>query len=105
MSRILGTYILKYPIIRETRTADGTEHEEILRPAGFQVIVKRPQARHMKLMDSYADREIHGSIALLAQISNLGADELDLIDADDLGALGNLLGAAGESGQTTGSAA
>ncbi len=105
MSRVLGTYALKYAIVRETRTADGETHEETLKPAGFQVVVKRPQARHMKLMDSYQDREIHGSIALLAQISNLDTDELDLIDADDFGALGNLLGGANENGQRTGGAA
>ncbi|WP_072381567.1 hypothetical protein [Novosphingobium sp. NDB2Meth1] len=105
MSRILGTYALKYAIVRETRATDGETREEVLKPTGFEVIVRRPQARHMKLMDGYQDREIHGSIALLAQISNLDADELDLIDAEDFGALGNLLGSGSGSGQPTGVAA
>lgn len=102
MSRVLATHSLRFPIIRETRDAQGEEHEEVLRHAGFTVVVKRPRAMDLKVMDDFEGREITGSIALLARVSNLTAEEVDLLDAEDMGELGNLLGAASPNGQTTG---
>lgn len=102
MSRTLATYKLRFPIVRETRDAEGGEHEEELRPAGFCVVLKRLRGKDMRIMDQFPDQEIAGSFALLAKISNLSADEIDLADAEDLEELGNLLAKAKPSGQTTG---
>lgn len=103
MSRALGTYILKFPIIRETRSAENGEvSEETLREAGFCVVLKRPRAKEVRIMDQYPDREISGTIVVLARISNLSEEEVELLDADDFGELGNLLGKNGPGGQTTG---
>lgn|GEM_PF-2048720 len=102
MSRTLATYNLKHPIIRETRDAQGQEHEEVLREAGACIVVKRPRAKDLKIMDQFAGRDIAGSMALLCRVSTLSEEEVELLDADDLGELGNLLGKASTSGQTTG---
>lgn len=100
--RVRGTYNLQFPIIRETRDGEGVEHEEVLKHAGFCVVLKRPRGKDMKIMDDFEGREISGSMALLTRISNLSAEEVELLDADDLGELGNLLAKASPSGQPTG---
>ena len=105
MSRTLATYNLKFPIIRETRDTEGEEHEEVLRPAGFCVTVKRPRAKDVKIMDDFDGRDISGSMALLVRISNLDAEQVDLLDSDDLGALGNLLNSVSGNGPKTGESA
>ncbi|MFC0686396.1 phage tail assembly protein [Novosphingobium clariflavum] len=103
MTRILGTYKLKYPIIRETRSAEtGEVSEETLREAGFCVVLKRPRGKDMRVMDQYEGREISGSIALIAKITNLSEEEAELLDGEDIGELGNLLGKNAPGGQTTG---
>ncbi len=103
MSRTLATYSLKRPIVRETRDAhSGQENEEELKPEGFCVVVNRPRAKDVKIMDQFEGREIGGSMALLARISNLSDEEVELLDADDLAELGNLLNKASVSGQKTG---
>ena len=98
MSHTLASYALKYPIILETRDSAGQVNEEVLRPAGFEVTLRRPRGMDLKIMDRYEGREIAGSMALLAQISNLGDDEVELLDADDFVALGNLLDTPPKSG-------
>lgn len=105
MARIMARYNLKFPIIRETRTTTGEELEETLRPEGFCVLLKRPRGKDVKMMDEYEGRQIAGSMALLARITNLSEDEIELLDADDLGELGNLLNGGSESGPTTGPSA
>lgn len=106
MARLLATYNLQFPIIRETRSAsNGEEHEETLKPEGFCVEIKRPRAKDVRLMDNYEGQEIGGSMALLARISNLDEGEVDLLDAADLGELGNLLAAVSGNGPKTGEAA
>jgi len=102
VSRVLATYSLRWPIVRETRDAQGEEHEEVLRPAGFTVVVKRPRVKDVKIMDRYEGQEITGSMALLERVSNLSGEEVDLLDAEDMSELGNLLGEASANGQTTG---
>ena len=99
---IIGTHNLKFAIIRETKAHDGEIREEILKPAGFEVVVRRPLARDMKIMDQYEDRPITGSMVMLASISNLDSDEVDLLDAEDMGALGNLLSVESTTGLKTG---
>ncbi|MGE4302441.1 MAG: phage tail assembly protein [Novosphingobium sp.] len=100
--RTLATYNLKHAIIRETRDAAGEEHEEELKPEGFCVVLKRPRGKDMRIMDRYPDQEIAGSFAMLAKISNLSDEEIDLADMADLEELGNLLGKVEGSGQKTG---
>ena len=112
MSKTLATYRLQFPIVRETRDPEGVVNEEELRPAGFCVVIRRPRAKDLRIMDDfgereidgvkYAARELAGSIALLARVSNLSDEEAELLDAVDLGELGNLLGGVSGRGQTTG---
>lgn len=103
---LLATYNLKYPIILATRDGQtGAVREETLRPEGFEVVINRPRAKDIRMMDNYAGREIAGSMALLTNISNLDEREVDLLDAADLGELGNLLNEVSANGQTTGGVA
>lgn len=104
MSRTLGTYALKFPIIRETKV-EGVVNEEELRPAGFCVVLKRPRAKDLQIMDRFEGQEIAGSIALIARISNLSLDEVELLDGEDLGDLGKLLDKRQQDGPKTGETA
>lgn len=105
MTRIMGTYTLKYPIIRETRGAEGDEREEELKPAGFAVTLKRPRSKDLRVMDAHDENVIAGSIALLARISDLTDEEVELLDGEDFGELGKLLGASAPAGQPIGPSA
>lgn len=98
----VGSHRLKYAIIRESRAGDGSITEDVLKPVGFEVVVMRPRARDMKIMDKYAASPITGSMVMLANISNLDEEEVELLDAEDMGALGNLLSAADVNGLPTG---
>ncbi|WP_374410641.1 phage tail assembly protein [Novosphingobium colocasiae] len=102
MSRIFATHSLKYPLVRETRDAEGNEREEELKPAGFSVILRRPRGKDMRIMDRFEGQEIGGSIALIARISNLTEEETELLDAEDLGELGNVLGGSAAAGRGIG---
>lgn len=103
--RTLATYKLQFPIIRETRDQSGEEHEEVLREAGFCVVLKRPRGKDMKILDKYEGQDVTGSLALLGRISNLTDEECDLLDMVDVEALGNLLTKASPPGRTTGETA
>jgi hypothetical protein len=101
VSRVLATYALRHPIVRETRDAEGNEHEEELRPAGFIVVIKRPRAKDMRALDKFGDG-VGGSIAIIARLTNLSDEEADLLDAEDFGELGNVLDEHAPNGPTTG---
>jgi len=102
VSRAFASHPLRFPIVRETRDAAGAEHEEELRPAGFVVELKRPRAKDLKIMDRFQGQDVGGSIALIAQLSNLSVEEAELLDAVDLGELGNLLDKPASDGPATG---
>lgn len=100
MSQYFATYQLKHAIVRVTRAAGESEpREEELKPAGFSVCLRRPRATDLKVMDEFEGREIAGSLALLARVSNLDSSEVDLLDFEDFGELGNLLSQPSENGQ------
>lgn len=105
MSRILATYPLKFPIIRETRDAQGQEREEVLREAGFNVVLRRPRAKDMRVLDDHPNEEIGGAMAMVTRISNLSEEEVELLDGEDLGELGNLLSEVSANGPKTGTTA
>lgn len=98
-----ATHNLAWPIVRETQIPGQDEvHEEELKPAGFCVVLRRPKAKHMKVLDAYDNREIEGLIAMLGKISNLTAEEIDNLDGADFGELGNVVGSLVNSGPATG---
>lgn len=103
--RTFATYKLQFPVIRETRDHEGNEHEEELRPAGFCVVLKRPRGKEMLLMDKFQDQPVAGSFAMLAKISNLSSEELELADMVDLEELGNLADKVKPNGPATGGTA
>ena len=99
----LATYYLKHPIVRETRAAGSeTATEEVLQEAGFCVVLRRPKAKDMRVADKHGDALMAMTEEMLTRISNLSADEVAELDADDFGELGNLLGGPSRSGPKTG---
>ena len=99
----LGTYNLKHDIVRETRVA-GAEvtSEEVLKPAGFCVVLRRPKAKDMRVADRHGDALMAMTEDMLTRISNLSADEIAELDADDFAELGNLLAEGSPAGPKTG---
>jgi len=99
-------HTLLHPIVIEKKAAGSEEViEEELRPAGFTVTMRRPKAKDMRAFDRHADAEIAGVIELIIACSNLGTIEVENLDADDFGALGNLLAPKSPGGQQTGTSA
>ena len=97
----LGTHTLIHPIVIETRDGDQVREEE-RRAAGFCVVMRRPKAKDLKVIDQYDGRDVEGTIALIARLSTLDDLEVDNLDAEDFEALGNLLDKAKPSGPPTG---
>lgn len=98
-------YTLRHAIVVTTRASDGAEREEVVKQAGEQLTLRRPKARDMKLMDSFDGREIEGTIHMIAALSGLAVHEVEMIDAEDFGSLGECVGAFMESGPKTGTTA
>lgn len=102
----LGTYTLKHAIMLETKSAEtGEVREQELKPAGFCVVVRRPKAKDLKVMDDFQAREIAGAMAMLERISTLDTIEIENLDAEDMAELGNLVGKAVEPSRPTGETA
>lgn len=102
--RSLRPYALKHPIVLETRdpaNADAVKEDE-LKPAGFTVILRRPKAKDLLVMDDFADRMMAGTVAMLERISNLDKMEVANLDAEDFAALGERLETFAGSGPQTG---
>ena len=105
MSARRQPYVLKFDIVRETRDADGNECEEILKPAGTTVIVRRPKAKDLLVFDSFSDKPMAGVTALLKRVVKLDPEEIDELDGEDFDALGELVAPGSTNGQTTGATA
>ena len=104
MSQLVHT--LLYPIIAETKPAGSTEVvAEELKPAGFTVVLRRPKAKDIRAFDKHGDAEIAGVIELIISCSNLSQIEVENLDADDFGQLGNLLAPRSPGGLLTGGSA
>ncbi|MCL9999235.1 MAG: phage tail assembly protein [Erythrobacter sp.] len=100
------THTLLFPIVIEKKHPVTHEIEiEELKPAGFTVTMRRPKAKDMRAFDRHGDAEIAGVIELIIACSNLGTIEVENLDADDFGALGNLLAPKSPGGQQTGTSA
>jgi hypothetical protein len=98
-------YVLKHDIVLETRDAEGNEHEEVLKPAGTTVIVRRPKAKDLMVFDQYPDKPMNGVRALLRRVVKLDEAEIDNLDGEDFDALGELVAPGSTSGPTTGATA
>lgn len=99
-------HTLLHPIVIEKKAAGSDEViEEELKPAGFTVTMRRPKAKDMRAFDRHADAEIAAVIDLIVACSGLSIIEAENLDADDFGALGNLLAPKSPGGQQTGTSA
>ncbi|WP_086733825.1 phage tail assembly protein [Erythrobacter colymbi] len=100
------SYTLLFPITIEKKhpVTHAIEVEE-LKPAGFEVVMRRPKAKDIRAFDKHADAEIAAVIELIISCSNLVTIEVENLDADDFGALGNLLAPKSPGGQQTGGSA
>ncbi|MFO6448972.1 phage tail assembly protein [Erythrobacter sp. NE805] len=100
------TYTLLHPITIEKKPAGSEEIvSEELKPAGFEVTLRRPKAKDIRAFDKHRDSEIAAVIELIITCSNLSQIEVENLDADDFGAMGNLLAPKSPGGQQTGSSA
>lgn len=99
-------HTLLHPIVIEKKLPDSDEIiEEELKPAGFTVVMRRPKAKDMKAFDRHGKAGIAAVIEMITSCSRLSQIEVENLDGDDFGALGNLLDPPKRSGQTTGSSA
>ena len=100
--RMLGTYALKHPIVLDTKSADGTEHEEELKPAGFTITVHRPKGKDLKVFDRHGQEFIAATLEMIERLTQLDKIEADNLDAQDVTELGNLFERFAPSGPPTG---
>lgn len=104
MGQLIHT--LLHPIIAHTKPAGSNEFiEQELKPAGFVVTLRRPKAKDIRAFDKHGDAEIAAIIELIISCSNLDSIEAENLDADDFGALGNLLAPRSPGGPQTGGSA
>ncbi len=102
----LGSHTLIAPILLTTKNATtGEEQDETLKPAGFVVTLRKPKPKDLKLLDAFDGREIAGTIALIASLSNLDTLEVENLEMEDFGPLGDVLAQAMPSGLATGATA
>lgn len=99
------THTLIHPIIRTTVDQTGQEHEEILLEAESVIVVRRPKAKHLRLVDDFDGRPVALAIAMIGKLTNLESEQIENLDPEDFEALGNLLDAATGSGRKTGQTA
>lgn len=100
------THTLLHPIVIEKKLPGSEEIiEEELKPAGFTVAMRRPKAKDIRAFDKHGDNEIAAIIDLIVGCSNLDSIETENLDAEDFGALGNLLAPKSPGGLQTGGSA
>lgn len=100
------SHTLRHPIVIEKKLPGSDEIvEEELKPAGFAVTMRRPKAKDIRAFDRHGDAEIAAVIELIISCSDLNSIEAENLDADDFGAMGNLLAPKSASGQQTGGSA
>lgn len=96
-------HTLLHPIVIEKKVPGSDEIvQEELKPAGFTVTMRRPKAKDLKAFDRHGEAQITASIEMIASCSNLSMIEAENLDAEDYGALGNLLDPLGRNGPATG---
>lgn len=98
-------YTLKHPIILSTRTAEGEERDEELKPAGQVIPLRRPKAKDLRVADQYPEQGVAMAIALIGKVSSLEPQEVENLDAEDLAGLGELLAGFMPDGRRTGATA
>lgn len=85
------TYTLVHAITLVTRNADGEEREEELKPAGATIVLRRPKAKDMRVVDQFEGQSVAISIALIGKLSSLDAQMVENLDAEDMAGLGELV--------------
>ncbi len=97
------TYRLKHDIILTTIDRDnGSEKDEVLKPAGTCVVLRRPKAKDLKVVDQYEGKPVAMSIALIVKVSNLDETEVENLDGEDMAGLGKFVADFMPSGLKTG---
>ena len=99
-------HTLLHPIVIEKKLPGSDEIvEEELKPAGTPITLRRPKAKDICAFDRHGDAEIAATIELIVACSGLSIIEAENLDADDFGALGNLLATSARGGPQTGNSA
>ena len=99
------SHTLKHDIVVTTRPAGGEAKDETVHARGEAIALRRPKARDLKVMDRFDGREIEGTIHMIAALSGLEIAAVENMDAEDFGALGELLAAFMPDGPPTGATA
>lgn len=97
------TYRLKHEIVLTTRSADdGSEKDEVLKPAGTCVVLRRPKAKDLRVVDDCEGKPVAMALALIKKVSNLEEMEVENLDAEDMAGLGELVADFMPDGRKTG---
>ncbi|MEZ5709728.1 MAG: phage tail assembly protein [Blastomonas sp.] len=90
-------YQLRYPLTIKLRSGADEREERI-----ESVTLRRPTARDMRLIDDFAGRPMAMTLAMIQALSGLEPHVVDRLDAEDMTALGELVGDFIPDGQETG---
>ncbi len=99
MAEVTG-YTLKYDIARELKQADGAIREEVLRPAGTTLPLRRAKGKHVKAANKIAD-DVEKGFYMMSVVTGLSMAEIEEMDTADLNELGALMSDFFEGGQPT----
>ena len=100
MAELPSSYTLRVPIERKSiDSATGTEHvfERI-----ETVSLRRLKGKDMRIIDQLATTPMAMTLALIGKMTGLSAAEVDELDAEDVGELGNLVERIMPAGPSTG---
>lgn len=96
------TYKLKHAITLTTRSTEGIESEEELSPEGATIVLRRPKAKDMRVVDKFEGENVAITLALIERLTNLDAQQVENLDAEDMAGLGELVADFLPSGRRTG---
>ena len=80
-------YQLKHPITMTLRATGAAAREEIIQ----EVTLRRPKAKDLRLLDGQ-EGNFARSLTLLGALSGLSRPVIDEMDAEDIKALGEIVG-------------
>ena len=101
MSGATTVYELKHPIVQVYSGAHGATREETI----STVEIRRPTGKDLLLMDEYQDRPMRLTLEMISALRGLTSAQVQKLDAEDIGPLGELVMASVGDGPATGATA
>lgn len=94
------SYTLKYDISRRVKEADGNIREEMIRPAGTTLELRRSKGKHILAVRKITD-DVEQGYYLISEATGLTIDEVGEMDTYDIGKIGGVIKNFSTDGEVT----